>query len=54
MIDVEQKSSGTALPLVATLLAMAAMTAALLVAEGKHTKPEVRVWGPQLTGQAAQ
>jgi hypothetical protein len=54
MINVERKSKGTALPLVAILLAMAGMAAALVVAEGQHTKPEVRVWGPQVTGQAAQ
>jgi hypothetical protein len=54
MIDTERKPSGIALPLVAILLAMAGLAAALVVAEQKHTKAQVRVWGPQVTGQVAQ
>lgn len=54
MIDTDRKSSGSSLPLIAILLAMAAMAAALVVVEGEHTRREVRVWGPQVTGQGAQ
>ncbi len=54
MIDIEQKSGGTALPLFVLLLMMAAMAVGLLFVGAGHGRTETRVWMPPATEREAK
>lgn len=51
MIYSEEKSGGLALPLIAILLAIAAILAALVATGSDHSSTTGRVWVPQVQQQ---